>query len=295
MSQLLNTNSPVTDNEFKLLIENPKWDNDREFIENLWQKYEPYADKHFQTEVAINFHNRFWEMYLSCCLLEQGLKLTPRTSRKGPDIHLASVERNVWIEAIAPKGGTGPDALQEPALEVGKVHYSNVPEEKIILRYQSAIHEKFNKYQGYIGDEIIKQNEPYIIAINGRRIPYSILEDDIPYIVKSVLPFGDLNVIINWESDKIIGEEYSYRPEINKAHGAQVSTRIFLDASFSGISGILFSNSDFLNHPHKIGNEFIFIHNPLANNPMSPGWLPIGREFQVKNDVLEVKNWNANL
>lgn len=292
MSSLLSTTVPIVDNEFKLLRDNPKWYADREFIEGLWEKYEPYADDHFKTEVAINFHNRFWEMYLACSLLEQGLKLIPRITKKGPDVCLNIQERICWIEAIAPKGGTGPDAIQEPLLTKREAHFSNVPEEKIILRYQSAILEKFNKYQDYLKDKTVQQNESYIIAINGRRIPYSFLEDDIPYIVKSVLPIGELTVFIDWENNKITGQEYSYRPKINKILGASVSTRIFLDSTFSGVSGILFSNSDFLNHPIKIGEEFIFIHNPLANNPLPTGWLSIGKEFQVRKNQLEIKDWN---
>lgn len=295
MSSLLNTTIPIVDNEFKLLIENPRWDADRKFIEELWQKYEPYADSNFQTEITISFHNRFWEMYLACSLIDQGIELLPRNKRKGPDICMKIQERIAWIEAVAPKGGAGPDALQKPILEVGKVHFSSVPEEKIILRYQSSILEKFNKYQGYIEDETVKRNDAYVIAVNGKRIPYSNLEDDIPNIIKSVLPFRDLNVIIDWESNKIVGEEYSYRPEVKKESGASVSTRVFLDPVFSGISGILFSNSDFLNHPPKIGKEFVFVHNPLASNPLPKGWLSVGREYEIKDNRLEVKNWNENM
>ena len=268
MSSILNTNKPIVDNEFKYLLQDAKLEDERKFIEGLWQKYEPYADAHFPTEITINFHSRFWEMYLACVLMEQGFELIPLKQKKRPDICLRMNNRNFWIEAIAPTAGQGPDAIHKPDIPVGQVHYENIPEEKVILRLQSAIQEKFKRYKAYIDGGIVKVEDTYIIAVNGRRIPYSTLEDDVPYIVKAVLPFGSLDIIVDLHTDEFIGEEYSYRPEIRKAQGDPVSTRVFLEKEFAGISGILYSKSDFLNVPQRLGTEFIFLHNKLAQNPL---------------------------
>jgi hypothetical protein len=42
----------------------------KEFAERLWTQYHPYADAHFLTEIRRDFHARFWEMYLTCTLLQ---------------------------------------------------------------------------------------------------------------------------------------------------------------------------------------------------------------------------------
>ena len=35
-------------------------------FDDLYQKYHPYTDSHFLTEVKKKFHQRTWEMYLGC-------------------------------------------------------------------------------------------------------------------------------------------------------------------------------------------------------------------------------------
>jgi hypothetical protein len=216
----------------------------------------------------------------------------PKTRNKGPDVCLKVNNIKIWIEAVAPSGGEGPDAIVQPKLEIGQIHWFKPPEEKIILRYLNAIFTKYSGYNTYLVDGIIKKGEPYIIAVNGRRVPFSKTDDDIPYIVKAVLPFGNFEVDVNFETNEIVDQRYSYRSEITKANNSIVPTYIFLDKEYSGISGILFSNSDLLNRPLISGTEFIFIHNPLADSPLSRGWLPIGYEYWVDSDKLHRKIWN---
>lgn len=38
----------------------------RELVESLWQRYAPYADSNFRTQIQTAFDERFWEMYLTC-------------------------------------------------------------------------------------------------------------------------------------------------------------------------------------------------------------------------------------
>ena len=42
----------------------------KDFAQRLWRIYHPYADSHFLTEIRRDFHARFWEMYLTCALME---------------------------------------------------------------------------------------------------------------------------------------------------------------------------------------------------------------------------------
>src|SRR5277367_5125382 len=47
----------------------------KEGLEELWRRYEPYADTNFSKEFAKQVEPRFWEMYLSVCLLASRRKL----------------------------------------------------------------------------------------------------------------------------------------------------------------------------------------------------------------------------
>ncbi len=257
MTPLIVPNLNPSDKEFQHLIESPYLDEERRLLESLWEKYEPYADKQFRVEIASNFHQRFWEMYLSCTLMDLGIELSPKRKQKGPDVCAKVNNRWVWIEAIAPSGGDGPDAIFKPDLAVGEIHWFMVPDEKIILRYIAAIIVKCNRYLTYLNDGVIKPGDPYIIALNGRRVPYSNLDDDVPYIVKVLL----------------------YENEIHKANDSIVSTGIFYNREYTGISGVLFSNSDLKNLPLRSGSEFVFVHNPMADNPMQKRWFSMGYEY----------------
>lgn len=261
-----------SDKEFQHLIESPYLDEERRFLERLWEEYEPYADKQFRIEIASNFHRRFWEMYLTCALMENGFEPSPKTYQKGPDVCAKVNNRWTWFEAIAPSGGEGPDAIFKPELDVGQIEWFMIPEEKIILRYIAAVIVKSNGYMAYLNDGVVRSGDPYVIALNGRRVPYSNLDDDTPYIVKVLL----------------------YEGEIRKANDSLVSTGIFYDKEYTGISGVLFSNSDLKNRPLRSGSEFIFVHNPLADNPIQKGWFSMGSEYWKDDNLIHKKDYGRD-
>ncbi len=89
-------------------------------------------------------------MYLVCLLIENGKSI--QCLKPGPDI-LIEKDAKIWIEAIAPTKGeeSSPDSV--PPTIYGEVQEH--PSEQIILRYRSAIREKFdNKYHHYIDGKI---------------------------------------------------------------------------------------------------------------------------------------------
>jgi hypothetical protein len=83
----------------------------RQGLDELWARYEPYADTNFRTEFARQPDARFWEMYLTVVLLDAGKKIQPREKLHkaergaGPDICIPKGRRKIWIEAIAPDRG----------------------------------------------------------------------------------------------------------------------------------------------------------------------------------------------
>ena len=74
---------------------------------------------------------------------------------------------------------------------------------------------KFKQYNSYRSEGIINAADFYI-TINGGRIRYSLLAPTLPYIVLSVLPFGDLAFAFDKESGKV-NSFHQYRDAVTTA------------------------------------------------------------------------------
>jgi len=242
---------------------------------SLWKLYEPYADDHFLDQIKRDFDARFWEMDLTCCLLGFGFEV--HSDKHGPDIKITNLESPLWIEAIAPNSGKEglPDSVAELTLGIA----SSVPDEQIILRFTSAINEKHSKYLQYLADNIVKEGEPYVIAINGGQVRQSRQDFDPPRIVRAVFPIGNEYIQFDRKTMKPIGSGFHYKEAVTKANGTDIPIDIFLNPEFSGISAVIYSNSDCCNRPDAAGLDYVVVHNPMAKNPIKPGTFPIGTEY----------------
>jgi hypothetical protein len=278
------------DIEYIRLRDVPRYAQYKDFVENLWTEYHPYADPNFKRKIARDFHHGFWEMYLSCAFIRKGLNLVPRSKRpeRGPDICIKNGDVYIWIEAVAPLKGDGPDAIPE-------MFSSNrsflVPENGIVLRYIHIIKKKYSKYKRHCIDGIIKDKDRYIIAINGRKVPFAFLddeEDEMPLIMKTLFPFGDSQIVVDAKTLTVTQSEYEKRATVVKKLGRSESTNFFFDKNYNGISAVLFSLVDAVNKPDTLGDDFILVHNALAINPIKLGYLNIGKEFLIdKNGILQ--------
>lgn len=241
-------------------------------IDAFWQQFKPYADNKFMQKLEDDFIARFWEMYLVNVILEKKYSLLSRKElgKKGPDICIENNQNKIWIEATA--GGKN-----------AKDIYSNTPDDEVILRYRSLIESKFKKYKEYLKDGIIQSSEPYIIAINAYRIPFA--EENcpdymLPNIVRAVLPFGEFTIIEDRDTGKVINSGYSRRENLYTQRNSPVRTDIFLLKEYEGISGVLFSTTGINDVIREKDNDFIFVHNPMARNPISPRWLEFKKEYR---------------
>jgi hypothetical protein len=262
------------------------------FLEQLWEKYERFADKNFSRKISNNFHCHFWEMYLTCTLLENGMSLSPKKKWIGPDIRIKDSESSsIWVEAVTCTQGLGNDKIL-PIESSDPIVWFRVPEEKIVLRYTAAIDEKFKKFNLY-KNKIISESDPYIIAVNGNKVPYNSDDDgDIPYFVQAVFPYGLPRIQFDSDDPKKFTYGFNYRDHIMKISGSSVPTNIFLKDEYQGISGILFSNICIDKISGKMGNDFIFIHNNRAHNKVPEGWLRVGREYRLNENSLEWRIWS---
>ena len=251
----------------------------RRFCEQLWQNFYPYADNHFLIEIQRDFYSRFWEMYLACSLMEMGAKIF--CPKPGPDIGIDTNNGTIWFEAVAPGAGA-PNSKDRVKIHKDFEDY-NVPEEQIILRYRNAIYEKYNtKYFEYIEKGIVKKDDPYVIAINGCKIPSSRTDINPPRIVRSILPIGFPQVTFDKKSNIITNQTYQYRDRVTKNSGSDVSTKIFFNDFYNNLSAILFSNVDPTNRSKLFGQDYILTHNHRANNPVQKAIIKRGVEYRVK-------------
>ena len=159
MPKLFDPPIAATDEDY-LALQRPEYADRREFMEQQWLRFEPLADNDFRTQLGANFPQRFWEFYLACTFIDEGFDV--RSASAGPDVRITQDGRTVWVEAIAPTRGHGPDAV--PEIVNGVV--TRVPNEQFILRLSAAIMEKFNKYKQYRTNGTVGPDDPYVIAIN---------------------------------------------------------------------------------------------------------------------------------
>lgn len=286
---LLENRIKATDRTYLRIRDDPDLATTKGFLEQMWARFAPFADRNFRSAIAQSFHSRFWEMYLGYALLLNKKELVPAPDA-GPDICVIGLPERLWIEATAPSAGKGPDAVPEEQLGV----WYRLPSDAIILRLRSAIEEKFQKYKTYSDGGVLSPSESFVIGINGRGLPSAEAETDLPRIVKAVFPFGSSYITINKNTMEKVGEGYTYRAEIIKSSSKPVSTTVFQDPRYAGISAILYCNSNVGNRPPEesaIGLDFSIVHNPLARNPVPHRWLPCGREFWVEEDRLIINDW----
>jgi type I restriction enzyme S subunit len=278
------------DPTFTQLRDDPNLAEQRAFINRLFNDhFEPYADEHFVSNFPLECLSRFWELYLGCALRDRGFKLVSRENRSaagGPDFCIEQNGSHLWIEAVVPNIGSGLDSL--PLKEVQPPdRLQPDPEDQIILRYCSAIRDKYCGHLRHLNQGLVSARDPFIIAINGAGIPFKFWDDssflgEIPYAVRAVLPVGRPFVVLSATPKQVVKEGFEHQPFIVKLSGSRVPKDIFLDCTFSMISGLLFVNS----HPFsctalEVGN-FSLLHNYLAFNKVPEGWLGSGIEWRLK-------------
>jgi len=256
----------------------------REFVEALWSECRGYVDDDLPEKARQAYVAGFWELYLAHSLMSHGIRLVPRSerepARQGPD--LLARDPRVWIEATAPAPGQGANEVPEGVPGEAR----SVPDDKIILRYRSAIAAKIDQLKMHRDRGWIEDGDATVIALNGSQIPSARAELTIPRVVRSVLPFGHETFHLDIESFEVVGRSFRYRKHVEKSGGAKIEVDVFLDKSSARVSALLASCVDELNRPDVPGGDFVLIHNPKAAHPLPRGWLPVGEEYWVEDDQL---------
>lgn len=268
--------------EYVLTRDTPLRAHIRALVERLWQRYEPLCPvSNFLEDARTHYAQRTWELWLACVLLDHRFGLE-RPGAKGPDLLWRMKGRRHWVEAIAVEAGSGADKVARPP--PGQViHFEHRTR---MLRYTSGIAEKLRKHGGYLADDTVARDEPYVIALNAGAVPDAdMFQEELPDIVKAVLPLGEPVWLVPIGSPGApTRTKVPYRGDISKASGSTVSTGMFLDPAYAGVSGVMFSPRGIWNPCPRPGAEMIFVHNPRAANPLSNGFFRFGREYWVTED-----------
>ncbi len=236
----------------------------RELFEELYARFRIYANEHFISEITKRFHQRSWEMYVGCTLLDMDMRFT--VPGEGPDFLISgSRGERTWIECVACEVGSGPDKV--PPIVYGRAQ--SVPSDEILIRLANSLSGKFSKYQKYLRDGIVRPDDRFVVAINAGEVGFT--DGPYPYIVRCTLAVG--YPTLSWPKGQGgVGPGKpgaSSIPFITKKNGSKVSMMFLLDEEHSGISGVLYSKKTVLNHSEDPRDDLILVQNHLAKNPLA--------------------------
>ena len=268
----------------------------RAMLQEMWERYEPYADPDFRDGFARDVDGRFWEMYLGCTLLEAGRTLLPvaERPREGgqPDLCVLDDGRRIWIEAIAPdEGEPGPDQIVRPVPVNEGGGAVAAPTRQAQLRTSGAFWTKAQQIELYIEQGVIAPKDIRIIAISASRFGAYVSEHPLPLIMTTLFPIGDAYVTIDRETGDVLAEGFQPAPTIPRDPSRdQIRRTAFLHERFADISGVIWSRIGIGNLSRQV-RPISYVHNPLAQTPLPTNWGVWDREFVTTRHGDE---WQAN-
>lgn len=271
------------DDLYRRLRDDPRGSDLKDRIEVLWKEYESVdPDRYrFLREAQINFHQRWWEMYLTVGLLHasrfSSYKVETSKQDKGPDIKVTTPDgERIWIEAVAPDPGTGSDRV--PEHEEDGVF--DVPNKECLLRLYQALKMKQEKFEEYQHNGFVDRDDPCIIAISSCALNQFGHLLDFPCPAPLSVIAGADKMVLRRNNPPYITK----RQSIEKKSGFLVNTCAFEDPSFDIISAVLYSSEDPLNAPLNPESTFQLFLNPRATNRLPKYFICHFSTWYCKND-----------
>jgi hypothetical protein len=231
----------------------------RQRLENMWLEYRPYAPKGFRSKLQFEFHQRWWEIYLTLGLCRLGLPVSTSSQDDRPDLFLDLASTKVWFEAVAPKPGTKSDAIPEPVAN----GVQDLPMRECLLRLTQAITAKREAANSYIQRRIVSKNDAFVVAVSGCALNQfgSLLDWPQPVLLRVLVGAGDLTIPLDRSHSP-----YSTRQDaILRNSGSPVDTVLFEKDDFRIISAVLYSHSDPVNAPLSAETTLSLFLNPKAD------------------------------
>jgi len=256
----------------------------KKLFDDLWQIYQPLADKHFLSDCKKHFHQRMWEMYLGVSLIKNGLDIS--SLKSGPDFIVdKGREDKIFIEATACTRGISKDAVPEEyfAKTPEEIKPQDVPYDKMLIRITNSLDSKYKKYK----DHVEREEKPYIIAVNRGALGY--MDANIPLIFKCLFGLGFQSYkMIN---GKLFNEGWKRKKVLIKESGAEIPISFFEGKEHSIVSAVIYSDISILNPPKEIGSDCILVHNHMAKCPVDQKLFSFFKQYIAKydNDLISIK------
>ena len=229
---------------------------DRKRLERMWLDYRKYAPKGFLKKLQIEFHQRWWEMYLTLGLDRLGLPITTFHKDDRPDLLLKFGDVDVWIEAVAPEPGRTKDAVPEPI----KNGVQDLPMNQCLLRFTQALLNKKEAFNKYINKGIVSESDCCIIALSACDLNQFGTLLDFPQSVMLRVLAGAGDLVISQHQKT---ETFSRHQSVTyKRNGSPVDLVLFRSKKFKSVDGVLYSNQDPLNALHAPEKSFELFINP---------------------------------
>jgi len=247
----------------------------RNWLESIWEKYNNYAEPNFldRLRAVDGFHPFSWQMYLASVILEKNYKLQPNRGL-GPDLQIKIGNKNIWMEAVITTPGGDETSAGLP--KSGAIYDGLDPR---VARISNALTKKYEKYLSKYRGSVCKENEPFIVAINGCNTNTL---DAIRAAEATVYGRGN-DMLIRAADGTTKGGFYELREaiEIKKESGqAKIQTNYFCNDSFKEISGIIYCEEHVINannNERTPEDNLYFLLNPFATNKINLEEFKIGK------------------
>lgn len=273
-----------------------------------------YLDHDFVARFPLEFHSLLWELtliaYIKTQLHETDTLLKHKSKNKRfTDFCFEINGQKFYLEGIAPEAGSA-NELNTTFKDINEI-IRPIPIMQYKQRLCSAIRLKGNTY--YLGDAknpgykaAIGENAGFIIAISMSKIPLFNQPRDYLVDLSCILGLSARKIPIiqsqngQYQMGSIYHDEELFFQKSNSNASAPIDTNYFVDSTYSYISAILISYSDWVFYPNadqygvpihwdKCRNDYILIHNPFATIPLPIAYLSVYREITPK-EVLSLQN-----
>ena len=245
-------------------------ERDRRYLKKIWRNFRDLglADPNFLERFPIESYARIWEMYLAWVFARRNWKLRS-TGRPGagPDMGIVCNDGStMWVEAVAPTEGEGPDAVPTWKRVTG-----GALDHAISLRYLNSIHEKRGKWKRWLRSGLVSEKDGFVIAISESQLTWRNTDyrPEPPRIVKALYGLGEstLLVPIGKPGAPVRPGPMQLRLSIqkrNKTKG-EVPTNLFVSGEAPEVSAVLLCKRTILDRPRRAGADLTVVHNPFAN------------------------------
>jgi hypothetical protein len=247
----------------------------RNWLESIWEKYRDYAEPDFLTHLREpkGFHPFTWQMYLASVVLEKNYELQPNKG-SGPDLQIKVGDKNIWIEAIRTTPGEDKSAAGLP--QSGAIYDGLDPR---VARISNALTEKHKKYTEKYCGSICKEDEPFVVAINGSET--NTLNES--RAAESAVYGRGNDVLKRMPSGNMQGGFYELREAVTVQKGngqVTIPANYFCSDSHKEISGIIYCEQHVINannYGRTPEGNLYFLLNPYAKNQIDPKKFNIGK------------------